>query len=823
MGYYPAPRPETIALEPLDLSVPVGSRIAYLYDSPSTRTRFAPFINTGLIKGDKCVIFTDLPGRESFRRHLSELGANVERHELGGDLVFLTSEMMVDKVEQIGNEIVEDAKTRSGLVRGISDGAWMADLGWTPREFFRLEVKCHIYGPYLPGTFICQYDLARTKREKIGHIIGAHHYIVTSDGVEQNPDRRLFGQVVFDGMDEQIRALSQLQDLSLRLAGSLNLDQILDALTDAAVAICRSERAAISSFDESGELRIIKHRGLSDEYLKSRRFVRSDPQVSELLATKEPLIIEDIDDLADSSPNYEAWKREGVRSIVTLPLIREGEVFGVIGTSSQTARHYSQTEVDAMAILAAQAAAAITNAKLFEQLTEANRAKDEFLATLSHELRTPLTPILGWIRILSRFESHDPMIKQGFEVIERNARQQADLINDLLDLTRITSGKIDFYRQPTDVCSLIDSTTNTVRPQAEARNIRIGLTMPETPVIFNIDPLRIRQIIVNLLSNAIKFTPDAGNVEISLAYRGRPGDQQDAAPAQVIIEVIDNGIGIAPDFLPRVFDRFSQANGGINRLYGGLGLGLAITRALVEMHNGTIEVHSGGLGLGSRFTVRLPALSEPIEGSHASQSPALSPVSAPTVSEQPLHAEGLDGQRLHATESPRVESRRPGLSAPNGSDSGSDAASNAGRFSVISQRIRRSTGELHPIDNLGLNLLVIEDSDDTLDMLKRLLTAYGCQVRGVTSASAGLESAAAIKPDLIISDIGMPEVDGYTFISELRKSPGLSQVPAIALTGYARDEDRELALAAGYDAHLAKPAEMAHLLAIIKRLTGRTA
>src|SRR5262249_25649934 len=248
---------------------------------------------------------------------------------------------------------------------------------------------------------------------------------------------------------------------------------------------------------------------------------------------------------------------------------------------------------------------AITNARLFEQVTQANRAKDEFLATLSHELRTPLTPILGWIRILSRFADADPLLKEGFEVIERNARQQATLINDLLDLTRIDSGKIDLAREPTDLTYLMQTAVNVIRPQAENRAVHIAVVGPEVPVVCNVDPVRIQQVVLNLLSNAVKFTPEGGLVTVSLK---RLADQSgEVADSEVAIEVADTGIGISPEFLPFVFDRFSQANGGINRRYGGLGLGLAITRALVQMHGGTLSVQSDGIDRGSRFTVVLPA------------------------------------------------------------------------------------------------------------------------------------------------------------------------------------------------------------------------
>jgi len=562
---------------------------------------------------------------------------------------------------------------------------------------------------------------------------------------------------------------------------------------DAAVIICRTDRVAISYFDELGELKLITSRGLSEEYVRERRLKYDDPSVAALISTGEPLILEDVDDLAGLSPNYDRWKREGVKSIVTLPLISKGEIFGVIGTGSGVVRQYSQTEADAMAILAAQAGAAITNARLFEQLTQANQAKDEFLATLSHELRTPLTPILGWIRILSRFADADPLLREGFEVIERNARQQATLINDILDLTRIDSGKIELSREPTDLSHMMQTAANVVRPQAENRVISIEVEGAGEPVMCNVDPVRIQQVLLNLLSNAVKFTPEGGRVSVSLKLRGDLTDQGE--PAEVEISVTDTGIGISPEFLPYVFDRFTQANGGINRRYGGLGLGLAITRALVQMHGGTLEAHSDGIDRGSRFTVLLPASVLAIQTAPDSKH------------------EGEAGQdrfeRLLDSEERQVPSMLK--QQPN------TPRADIGATRVGGNDIRAAADKT---ETLELRLLIVEDSADTLNMLTTWLSGYGCEVRTAPSVADALRMAAYYLPNLVISDIGMPDVDGYELIKELRRTPGLEGVPAIAFTGYAREEDREMALAAGYDAHMAKPAQMSDLLALVKRLTG---
>ncbi|PYP85237.1 MAG: hybrid sensor histidine kinase/response regulator [Blastocatellia bacterium AA13] len=560
-------------------------------------------------------------------------------------------------------------------------------------------------------------------------------------------EQEVVSQTTLETMHEQLRALTQLQGLSRKLNASLSLDQTLDAVIDAAITICRTDRAAISYFDEAGELILIRHRGLSAQYVENRRLSRREPSLIALVEKGLPGIVEDVEELAGISPNYEYWKAEGVRSIVTLPLVSEGAVFGVLGAGSREVRRYSEVEIDAMTILATEAGAAITNARLFEKLKEANRAKDEFLATLSHELRTPLTPIMGWVNVLKDLKKLDPLLAEGLEVIERNAKQQAVLINDLLDLTRIISGKIELFREATDLVSIAKAAAEQIRPQAGDRSIEVATDLPPIAVTCDLDPLRIQQVITNLLGNALKFTPEGGRIELRLHGNER-------GEGNALLEVIDNGLGIEPAFLPHIFERFTQAHGSLDRRYGGLGLGLAITRSLVEMHGGRISAESAGIGLGSSFRVTLPV----------------------------------------------------GMPAPLTETAGN-------RETSLSSKNDESP------DDLGLRLLVIEDSQDARNVMELILSTYGCDVETASNASDGIKLAVEHKPHIIISDIGMPGLDGYEFIRRIRATPGLENTPAIALTGYAREEDREFALEAGYDAHLAKPADLPRLLSLIRRLT----
>ena len=739
----------SILLEPEGLLVPVGSRVAYLFDGIEERTRFARFIAAGLAESEKCVIVTDDEGSHLFRKVLGSLGVKPARHEEEGSLVIVTDDEKMESLDGFASPLFEDARLHYRFLRCINDTSFLARREWSRSQFLRFEVRAHGLVQQQPCVMICQYDARAGKSWSLNQIVASHQFTVVSSSVEKQPDRRPRGQVIFDSFGEQLRVLTQLQRLSLKLSAAVTLDQTLDSIMEAAITICDSSSSAISCMNEAGELEMVGRRGVSEEYIRWRKLARLEPLIAPIISNRERVIIENIEDIKGVSENYAALKAAGLVSVVMLPLLSEGEVFGVIGAGSKAPRDYTEAEINAMEILAAQASAALVNARLFEQLREANRTKDEFLSTLSHELRTPLTPILGWLHLLKGFASQDPKLAQGLATIERNSNQLSSLIKDLLDLTRIMSGKIEIAREPVDIAALVKSIIEQLRPQARSRRIDIEMIAPDGPFVIDIDPVRIQQIISNLTSNALKFTPDGGRITVALKPESY---DEDTGSNGITIEIKDTGIGIEPEFLPRIFDRFSQAHGGLNRRFGGLGLGLAISRAIVEIHGGHIHAESAGPGQGSTFTVWLP-----VSG-----------------------ATGLQG------DGPLV-----------------------------------TTMEEAATENLGLRVLVIEDSPDTLNMLTIWLETFGCETATAADAREGLRLAAERKPDLVISDIGLPEIDGYEVIRTLRRMPGLEHVPAIALTGYAREEDRELAMAAGYDAHIAKPTQIGHLLQLIKKLTAK--
>ncbi|MEW5850627.1 MAG: ATP-binding protein [Myxococcota bacterium] len=384
-----------------------------------------------------------------------------------------------------------------------------------------------------------------------------------------------------------------------------------------------------------------------------------------------------------------------------------------------------------------------------EEAEAANRTKDEFLATLSHELRTPLTSILGWARLLRIGKLDDSNREAAVETIERNARLQARLIEDILEISRVITGKVRLRLGPVMLRDVVAASVDVVRPAAAAKNITLKVDYAEQagPVVGDAD--RLQQVVWNILANAIKFTPEGGTVEVSLGFQGRHG----------VIRVTDNGIGISPDFLPHVFERFRQAEGSTTRSHGGLGLGLAIVRYLAELHGGTVTAASEGLGKGSVFTITLPL----------------------RVAALDLAAESERTQR----EGPPLPSEVPSLA--------------------------------------GLRVLVVDDEADARDMVAFALRSFGAETQAVASVEEGLAAVRGFAPDVLISDVAMPAQDGFALIRRVRalEDRKLAAVPALALTAFARAEDRARALEAGFQVHLPKPIEPSELAVAVARLAGR--
>jgi PAS domain S-box-containing protein len=419
---------------------------------------------------------------------------------------------------------------------------------------------------------------------------------------------------------------------------------------------------------------------------------------------------------------------------------------GTIIGAAKVARDITErkrAEVERERLLAA-AQAATADAE------SANRMKDDFLATLSHELRTPLNAIVGWAKILRSGAADAEDIEEGLAAIDRNSQAQTQIVEDLLDISRIISGKLRLDVQRLALTDIIDAALATVLPAANAKEIRVHKVLDSLAGPVSGDAARLQQVVWNLLANAVKFTPKGGQVQVLL----------ERVNSHVEISVIDTGIGIQPEFLPHVFDRFRQGDASTTRRHAGLGLGLAIVKQLVEMHGGSIRAKSPGEGQGATFTLMLPI----------------------TV----VHPERSEPQKARPKE-------------------------------------RDATADACPDGDLaGLRVLVVDDEPDARQLLRRVLADSQAEVAVASSSAEALAVIGAFRPDVIVCDIGMPEQDGYDLIHWVRANPATKDIPAAALTAFARPDDRKRSLLAGFQTHVAKPVDPAELKAVVASLAFRT-
>jgi signal transduction histidine kinase/integral membrane sensor domain MASE1/CheY-like chemotaxis protein len=461
----------------------------------------------------------------------------------------------------------------------------------------------------------------------------------------------------------------------------------------------------------------------------------------------------------DNFPRAAAASAEGLHAAFAFPILSGKRFLGVMEFFSHEIREPDEVLLATFVGIGSQIGQFLQRKQFEEErerlfvgeqaarneAEEANRIKDEFLATLSHELRTPLTAMLGWLSMLRADRLDRETAAHAIETVERNARAQAQLIEDLVDVSRIAGGKLSLEVRPVDLMPVIAAAIDIVRPAANAKGIQIEIVGDASVGPVSGDPARLQQIIWNLLSNAVKFTSRDGCVSVLL--------RRWESSAELVFR--DTGMGIDPDFLPHVFDRFRQAEAAITRSHRGLGLGLAIVRHLTELHGGTISAESPGEGLGSTFTIRIPLAALQLEGSGVSDREALE----------------------------IKEPARP------------------------------------PLD--GLRVLVVEDEPDARELLALTLEVSGATVEAVESAQAALNNMPLFKPDVLLSDIGLPIESGYDLIRKVRSlSSESSKIPAVALTAFATEKDRQMALSAGFQDHLAKPVEPTALVELIERLAN---
>jgi signal transduction histidine kinase/CheY-like chemotaxis protein len=582
-----------------------------------------------------------------------------------------------------------------------------------------------------------------------------------------------------EALEEETRILELLNATGASLASNLDLQSLVQAVTDAGVRLSGAQFGAFfyTLSDASGEVfTLYTLSGAPREAFERFPHPRNTPVFGPTFNGEGVIRLDDV----RADPRYgQMGPYHGmppghlpVCSYLAVPVItRAGEVIGGLFFGHRERAVFSERSERLIVGIAAQAANAIDNARLYEQakrsaeerargfereraaraeLERVSLIKDEFLATLSHELRTPLNAVLGWAEVLLMRNQGpaDADTQRGLETIARNARSQAKLIDDLLDMNRIVSGKLRLDVQPVDLAQVVSAALHSVQPSADAKAIHLRSTVdPNSGPVFG-DPHRLQQVVWNLLTNAVKFTPMQGKIDL-LVQR---------VDSHVEIVVQDSGIGLAPAFLPHIFGRFRQADSSSTRQFGGLGLGLSIVKQLVELHGGRVRAESAGEGRGATFSVSLPlrAVRERDAGAGAEPSPR------------------------------------------------SSAASDA------------------ELSLAGIKVLVVDDEPDARELVRWVLTDVDAEVVSAGSADEAFALMQAQRPDVIVSDIGMPGRDGYQLMREVRALPaaGGGKTPAIALTAFARTEDRTRAMLAGFQVHVAKPIEPSELVATIKSLAG---
>jgi signal transduction histidine kinase/ActR/RegA family two-component response regulator len=561
-------------------------------------------------------------------------------------------------------------------------------------------------------------------------------------------------------LEENAAVTETLNNVGALVASDLDRTKVVQAVTDAATEGTGAEFGAFfyNLVDERGEAYTLytisgvpreafskfpmpRNTQVFEPTFKGKGVVRSDD------ITQEP-------EYGHNAPHHGMPAGHlPVRSYLAVPVKRRGgEVLGGLFLGHSEVGRFQRHHERLVVGIAAWAALALENAHLYTSVQQASRLKDEFLASLSHELRTPLNAILGYSRMLQSGLVASEKRQKAVDTIVRNAMSLTQIVEDVLDIARIVSGKIRLNVQPVDMPTIVRHALDGIAPTAEAKGVRIETTINPEAALISGDPERLQQILWNLLSNGVKFTKRGGKVEVRL----------ERTPAHVELTVSDTGIGIAPEFLPHVFERFRQEEGGTTRERGGLGLGLSIAQQLTERHGGTIEATSGGQGQGATFRVKLPLM-------------VAQPSPEPAPRAQPLAVAG---------------------------------PVDLGKASLD-----------------GLHVLAVDDEPDALALVGEVLEAVGARLSTAQSAEEALSKLAFEVPDVLVTDLGMPRMDGFELIQRLRRhdDPRLRALPAAALTAFARSEDRLKALQAGFQIHLTKPIDPGELVTTILALTKHTA
>ncbi len=556
---------------------------------------------------------------------------------------------------------------------------------------------------------------------------------------------------LFEAEKRARERLARLQQITASLSRASTPEEVIEAACRTSSEALDGQSASLWRLGGDGALRLAGSWGAPAAFLDQFRIIPMGANVParHVVRTGQPLWVETEDDYRAASPETHAAASAAGRltSFGLFPLAVNDAVKGVVAFVQPIGHRFDDDERAYYATISLHCAQALERAILHDAARElalraeaANRLKDEFLSTVSHELRTPLNAITGWVHMLRADQVPAGGREHALQVIERNARVQVKLVADLLDVNLIRGGRLRMNVAPVDPAAIVEMAVDSVRPAAEANGVLIGVSVGTNEPVLG-DAGRLHQIVCNLITNGVKFSPHGGRVDIALAHE----------PPDVVISVRDYGEGIEPEFMPFLFEPFRQAEAGPARSHAGMGLGLTITKKLVELHGGTIQADSDGEGRGATFVVRLPS---------AARRPVARP-GAPAFSSEPVLTAG-----------PELR---------------------------------------------GLRVLIVEDEPDTRELLLALFGVCGAHVCGASSTAEAIELFHREKPEVIVSDIGLRGEDGLTLVRKLRSLPG-GDLPVVALTAFARSEDRENALAAGFDAHVTKPVEPDRLLHVVTQL-----
>ena len=764
------------------------------------------FIGVGLSEGDACIVVATKEHRESLEEQLKTAALDMTAARMRGQYLSLDasetlSKLMVDgsiepgRFTEVVGSIVARAAESHRRVRVFGE---MVALLWAEENYsttLHLEELWNALREIHHFSLFCAYPMngfgGEAFAEPLKHVCTTHSRVIPTESyiALNSPDDRLRVitalqqkarslQAVKDELELQVADLRRLHEMSAVLTSTLDIESVLKEVLRAAMDVQGTDMGLLSLCAPAGDgLNVKVQSGFDEEFLKIVEWVPpGGGACGTCYEQRQRVVVEDTEVDPVFAPYREAARLAGFRSCHSTPLItRNGNIIGVLSVHFRQPRRPSERETRLMDLYARMAADTIENARLHhlaqqeleerEQLLlreqmaraeaeSANRMKDEFLATVSHELRTPLTAIMGWSHMLRQGRLDEATAARALETIERNASTQAQLVEDILDVSRVITGKLRLNVAAVDLAAVINAAIDSVQLAADSKGIQLEVTLSPSARHVSGDSSRLQQVVWNLISNAIKFTPAGGRVSVRLERTG--------SSAQ--IRVSDTGCGISPQFLPFIFDRFRQADGTITRRHGGLGLGLAIVRHLVELHGGTVNADSLGEGHGCIFTIKLPL----------------------------------------APDRGRARSRR------------------------------RETKSLHPDGDNNLNslpsldgvrVLLVDDDRDTIQVLTAMLAEYKATVHAAASASEAIEALEWYKPDVLVSDLAMPDEDGCSLIARVRAMEAANgkQTPAIALTAYVRVEDRARALSAGFNMFVPKPIESNELITAIANLAEASA